>query len=146
MKKGEVGEQTAEIWFRQHGWKMVRTQPPISILGMVTPAMVAVLKRFSPRLAAFGHMVIARIGKGGIADYTGYRFIDDDFRPYYVACEVKEAAGDTMPASRLDPDQRTFLASLPDGCAFVGILWGRGFGMHIFKERGSYKRDEAIKN
>lgn len=135
MKPGEAGEYAATIWFRQHGWDMVRTQPPITILGMLTPVMVGVLKRFIPRLASFGHMVIARMEAGGIADFTGRLGTE------YRACEVKEASGKSMPASRLAPEQRAFLATLPTGCAWVGVLWSDGkFQVFPFIEKGSYKR------
>lgn len=158
LQSGQVGERMAEQWFTNNGWHMTRTQPPITILGMVTPPMVAILKKFSPRLAAFGHMVIARLGKGGVPDYTGYEDVflkrwDDTLRQWvkensgapisvYRACEVKEASGDSMPASRLDKPQRDFMARLPEGSAWVGVFWQetQKFSMYPFVERGSYKR------
>lgn len=148
LQSGKMGELAAERFFSNHRWHMTRTQPPVTILGIVTPAMVAVIKRFIPRLAAFGHMVIARMGKGGVADYTGYAInkhyadVGDHIIPVYVACEVKEAHGDSMPASRLDKDQRDFLAGLPAGSAWVGIFWTdcQKFSMHEFVEKGSYQR------
>ncbi len=150
LQSGQVGEVMAEQWFANHGWRMVRTQPPVTILGIITPAIVAVLRRFIPRLVAFGHMVIARMGKGGVADYSGFvkhTVCANLAEPYeialYRACEVKEAAGDSMEASRLDKDQRAFMAGLPAGCAFVGIFWKdvQKFSMHPFIERGSYRRE-----
>ena len=152
LQSGRMGELAAERWFLNNGWCMVRTQPPITILGMVTPPMVGMLKRFSPRLAAFGHMVIARLGKGGVPDYTGYirngvpHMHSDEqtftWKPLYVACEVKEATGATMPASRLDKEQRTFMTSLPEGCAWAGVFWvdTQKFEMFPFIDKGSYKR------
>jgi hypothetical protein len=138
MKSGEAGEKAFEYWAKLHGWHMSRSQPPCKILAIMNPAMIASIKRFSPRLAAFGHMVIARLGKGGIADFTGYQ---DCPGPNYRAVEVKEVAGDTMPASRLDKAQREFLGSLPDNSAYVGILWQDGlFEVHPFIEKGSYKK------
>lgn len=148
LQNGQAGERAAEMWFANNGWRMVRTQPPMMILGMITPSLMVVLRRFIPRLAYFGHMVIARMGKGGVPDYTGYEWrkvggqdvLDDSAE--YRAVEVKEAQGDSMPASRLDKAQREFMAALPAGCAYVGILWmdtGK-FTMHEFKEKGSYKR------
>ena len=154
LQSGQVGERMAEQWFANNGWHMVRTQPPVTILGMLTPAMVGILKRVIPRLAHFGHMVIARLGKGGVPDYTGYfypAYFDDRSKswvhydkiaPIYRACEVKEAAGDTMPASRLDKDQRDYMRKLPKGCAWTGIFWtdtGQ-LTMHEFIEKGAYKR------
>lgn len=135
IQRGGHGEMAAEIWFRKNKWNMVRTQPPVTILGMVKPNMVMALKRFIPRLAAFGHMVIARLGKGGVPDYTGC------YLAFYRACEVKEAKGDTMPASRLDKAQRDFMSALPVGCSWVGILWDDGtFEMFPYVSQGSYKK------
>ena len=142
MQNGQVGERMAEQWFLNHGWKMFRTQPPVTILGMLTLPMVRILKPFIPRLAAFGHMVIARMGKGGIPDFTGFAFKEGLSEAHYRAVEVKEASGDSMPASRLDKAQRSFMSYLPGGCAWVGIFWrdtGK-FTMHEFLEKGSYKR------
>lgn len=139
-----MGELAAERYFLDHGWKMVRTQPAIQILGM-KPGKV------------FGKIFTVRmIGRGGVPDYTGYRpircalqpdshTIDIDFFPRYLACEVKEATGDTMPASRLDREQREFMAALPEGSAFVGVFWTehQRFTMHRFREKGSYKLSEG---
>lgn len=141
LQNGQAGEMAAQNWFINNGWEMIRTQPPVTILGMITPPLVAVLRQFIPRLAYFGHMVIARMGKGGAPDYTGFANFAPGF-PIYRAVEVKEAAGDSMPASRLDKAQRDFMAALPGQCAWVGILWvdtGK-FTMHEFREKGSYKR------
>lgn len=156
LQAGQLGERMAEAWFLNNGWHMVRTQPPVTILHMLTPAAVGALRRFIPRLAAFGHMVIARLGRGGAADYTGYKDVGimrndghgnewkdtENTIPLYRACEVKEAAGDSMPASRLDKAQRAFLAALPAGCAHVGIFWKETgkFTMHLFIPKGAYKR------
>jgi hypothetical protein len=82
---------------------------------------------------------VRMIGRGGVPDFTGFHLIR--MTPLYRACEVKEAHGDTMPASRLDKAQREFMAALPVECAWVGILWDDGqFSMHPFIEKGSYKR------
>ena len=148
LQSGKVGELAAERWFAENGWKMIRTQPPVTILGMVSQPMIGVLKRFIPRLAAFGHIVIARMGKGGVPDYTGYQakiqrgsYVDDNGTAYR-AVEVKEAKGDSMHASRLDKAQREFMSCLPHESAWVGIWWEdhQQFTMHLFSnERGSYK-------
>jgi hypothetical protein len=147
-----MGELAAERWFADHGWHMVRTQPPVKILGMISPAMAYALKRFIPRLATFGHMVVARLEKGGQPDYTGYcvviRRADpandnmDSWDGSYRACEVKECAGDSMPASRLDKEQRAFMIALPKGCAWTGIFWidTQKFTMHEFLDKGAYRR------
>jgi hypothetical protein len=157
LQSGRAGEIQAEQWFHNHGWCMVRTQPPVTILGILGGPMIAMLKRYFPRLSFFGHMVIARMGKGGVPDYTGYEDVflrrwDDTLRqwvkdnsgastPVYRACEVKEACEDTMPASRLDKSQREFMAALQIECAWVGILWDDGqFSMHPFTAKGSYKK------
>lgn len=146
LKPGEIGERQAEQWFLNNGWHMTRTQPPVTILGIVTPSMIAVIKRFIPRLAAFGYMVIARMGKGGVADYTGYEVEEQSQtygpQPVYRACEVKEASGNSMPCSRLDKAQREFMDLLPEGCAWVGVFWADTgkFTMHPYQSKGSYKR------
>jgi hypothetical protein len=139
LQSGQRGEKSAESWFLANGWFMVRTQPPITILGMVTRPILSATRRVFPRMALFGHMVIARLGKGGVPDYTGYFF--EKGVPVYVAMEVKEANDSTMPASRLDKAQREFMRLLPKGCAFVGILWeSEAFEVFPFIEKGSYKQ------
>lgn len=161
LQSGRMGELAAERWFLNNGWFMVHTQPEITILAMITVPMVMALKRFIPRLAAFGHMVIARLHRGGVPDFTGYEDVflkrwDDTLRqwvkdnrgqsiPVYRACEVKEAIGDTMPASRLDKKQRAFMSSLPAGCAWVGVFWmdTQKFSVYPFVSKGSYKREKA---
>ena len=146
LKRGEVGERMAEQWFLNHGWRMVRTQPAATILAIVSPLMTIMLGKFIPRLANYGHMVIARMGRGGVADYTGYWHIWSGPLTEYRACEVKEASGETMPASRLDKPQRVFLKSLPDKCAYVGIFWTdiQKFKIYPFIDSGSYKSKEGL--
>lgn len=138
LQPGRIGEIQAEQWFINNGWYMVRTQPAIQILGIKPGAW-------------YGRIFMVRmVGRGGVPDYTGYKmaipydgfFVGEplDTRPIYRACEVKEAAGDTMPASRLDKAQRQFMADLPAGSAWVGIYWtdhGK-YSMHKFIDRGSY--------
>ena len=141
LKSGEQGERAAEAWFLNNGWHMVRTQPPISILGIVTVPMAAQLRRFMPRLALFGPMIVARLGKGGVPDYTGYKVTDTGAK--YRVCEVKEATGNSMRASRLSKQQRDFMERLPEHCAAVGIFWidTQKFEMFEFQKKGSYQRD-----
>lgn len=130
LKRGEIGERAAEQWFLNNGWHMVRTQPAIQILG------VAPGKRY-------GQVFTVRmVGRGGVPDYTGYKYKACLDNIVYYACEVKEAAGDSMPCSRLDKAQREFMDKLPYGSAWVGILWtdtGK-FTMHPYQAKGSYKR------
>jgi hypothetical protein len=145
IQKGQAGEIAAEAWFRAHDWHMTRTQPPVTILGILTGRMVSALKRYIPRLSHYGHMAVVRVGNGGVPDFTGYIETHcgiPEVTPVYMAVEVKECNQDTMPASRVSKEQRAFLAALPEGSAWVGILWGDGkFRMYSFIERGSYKRD-----
>jgi hypothetical protein len=140
LQRGQVGEMAAQYWFKKHDWKMIRTQPATTIIGILQPHMVVMLSRFIPRLSYFGHMVIARMGKGGAPDFTGY--CGQSMK--YKACEVKEVTGDTMPASRLDKAQRAFMDQLPEGSAFVGVLWRTGlFEVFPYKSKGSYKHGEG---
>lgn len=76
---------------------------------------------------------------GGIADFTGY-----NSSGFYIACEVKEASGDSMPCSRIDKAQRDWLASLPVYTAYVRIYWKDKdkFTIHQFKCSGSYSFKE----
>jgi hypothetical protein len=140
LQRGKAGELAAEYWFKKHGWAMYRTQPPMEIVGILTGPMVSALSRFFNRLSFYGHMVIGRMGKGGIVDYTGHE------GAIYRACEVKEAVGASMPASRLDKGQREFLSGVPTNCAFVGILWTDYSLFEIFPylPKGSYKKGEGL--
>lgn len=142
LQSGQVGEKMAEQYFHNHGWHMTRSQPPITILGMISPGMVSALKRFIPRLGAYGHMVIGRMGKGGVPDYLGFDPGSSPGYPEFRACEVKCASGDSMPASRVSKEQRAFLGALPSQCAYVGIFWQdtQKFTMHKFISTGSYKK------
>lgn len=141
FQRGQAGEMAAELYFKKLGWRMFRTQPPVTILAVLTGPIIQTLNRFIPRLAYFGSMVVARMSKGGIADYTGYIHLLGK-EPLYRAVEVKEAKGDAMPASRLDKAQRAFMDALPPGCGFIGILWvDHGtFQMCPYIKKGSYKR------
>lgn len=146
LQSGQIGERMAEAWFLNNGWHMTRSQPAIQILG-------------SKPGKRFGRIFTVRmIGRGGVPDYTG--FVDDyptrwndetkewevlhnEFpMPLYRACEVKEAVGDSMPCSRLDKEQRDFLAALPKGCAWTGVFWvdTQKFEMYPFVKKGSYKK------
>jgi hypothetical protein len=130
MSKGTAGEARAEWWFQAHGWKMFRQQPATK---------VAYVK---------GKPMIINCGKGGIADFTGYR-MSGIGQPIYTAVEVKEAApgASTLPQSRLSPDQRAWLDALPSGSAFVGVLWSNGnFEVfHFDPAARSYKKGEGAK-
>lgn len=128
LQSGKAGEMAAERYFLNNGWKMIRTQPEIQILG-VAPGR------------RFGTVFTCRmIGRGGTPDYMGY---DANSQKHeYRACEVKECTGASMPASRLDREQRAFLSALPANTAWVGILWTdtQKFSIHPFIKKGSYKR------
>lgn len=141
LQSGQQGEIAAERWFLNNGWQMFRTQPAINILG-------------SKPGARYGRIfTVCMVGRGGVPDYTGYLYDypDSKFSPIeagygalYRAVEVKESAGSTMPASRLDKAQREFMAKLPGRCAWVGVWWvdHQQFEMFPFKAKGSYKRGE----
>jgi hypothetical protein len=124
---GEVGEAAAEQWFKINDWKMFRTQPATKV--------VYVNKK----------PTVINCGKGGITDFTGYRYrYDSPYSscPFYIACEAKEATGDTMPCSRLK-DQKDFMDKLPQMSRFVFVFWiNYGYGEIFFYKtgRGSYKR------
>jgi hypothetical protein len=64
---------------------------------------------------------------------------------HFYAVEVKEASGDTMPASRVEPAQRRYLADLPNGCARVYVWWtDHNIGkIYPFIAKGSYKLGES---
>ena len=138
---GKTGERAAELQFPTYGWEMQRTQPPMTPIKVLTQGMMWSLKRSFPksfgRVAAWGHIIIARMGKRGIADYTGW-----DRHDRYVACEVKEADGTSMPCSRVSKEQRQFLARVPAGAAWVGVYWRDNgtFRVYPYQEKGSYKR------
>ena len=121
---GEAAELAAQFWFRSHGWQMDRSQPA------------------TRRVWRDGKAVIVPDGKRGtgIFDYTG------NVHGFYRAVEVKEASGESMPASRLSKAQREWGASRPPGTAFVLILWvdRRVLTLHPFKREGAYRFEEGI--
>lgn len=86
---------------------------------------------------AGGKPTIINCGTGGIADYTGY--YNDDSWALFVACEVKEASGPTMPASRLSKAQRDWMDALPAQCAKVCVVWPHDVEVFAYTRRGSYK-------
>lgn len=94
---------------------------------------------------------LAAFKAGGMPDYLGYVTLsatDNPYRPkpVFMAVEVKECNTDSMPASRLSKAQREFMAALPDGTAWVFILWRSGeYEMFPFIQKGSYKKDSGIK-
>jgi hypothetical protein len=129
---GTFGEQRAEWWFSANDWTMFRTQPATRV----------VFVNSKPTTINYG--------TGGIADYTGYVRVTRKFAGLtedkycydyrYVAVEVKEFSGDSMPASRLDKRQRDWMAKLPGGCAWVmGVRPDGKCFVWEFKSRGSYK-------
>lgn len=126
IQKGQVAEKAAELEFKRLGWHMYRSQPAVRIVGV-------------EKGRHYGTILKVRMeGKGGIADFTGYRLIDNI--PVFTACEVKESSEYTMPASRLDKEQRAYMDALPDGSRFVGIFWPNGkFMIYNYIPKGSYK-------
>lgn len=117
---GRAGELAARLYFNKMNWVMQRTQPEARII----------------RALGKGQFVVV-FSRGGVADFTGFNNDGE-----YVACEVKEASGDSMQCSVLDRDQRMWMASIPACCAWVGIYWtDHGeFRVYPFKNEGSYKR------
>ena len=124
---GAAGERAAEYWFAAHGWQMWKVPPDVRVCGQTGRPGVF--------LAAFK--------AGGMPDFMG---LLPGYEPgegvnQFRACEVKECNTDSMPASRLSKSQREFMSALPDGTAFVGILWRDGtFEMFRFVNKGSYKK------
>jgi hypothetical protein len=86
----------------------------------------------------------------GIPDYTGYKitYHSGDYQtPTYCAVEVKEAHGDSMPASRLKKEQRDWLKNINSASSFVGIFWvdlPSSFELFEFKYQGKYKKSTGI--
>ncbi len=119
---GRAGEQAALYAFQRRGWQMQKMEPPVRIRG---------------RTGQPGEFKAIFVSNGQ-PDYVGY-----DKGGYFIACEVKEAHGDSMPASRLSKAQRETMANYPGGCAFVGILWDTGFEIFPFIEKGSYKKGQS---
>jgi len=83
-----------------------------------------------------------------MADFLGYSELDDLSGASFRAVEVKEATpteGDNVSHSRLSLAQRKFMAALPQGTAYVGVLWRDG-KMEVFPfsgDRGSYRKGEG---
>ena len=129
--QGIAGETAAQYWFKRNAWYMNRHQPPTKVIGRGTSKRVI----YSDT--------------GGIADYTGHEYIelhDGRALPLFRACEVKEARGDRMPCSRLGRKQRAYMDSLPNGCAWVGVLWTDTgtFEMYHYQQTGAYVKGEGI--
>ena len=122
---GTAGETAALYHFRLINWTMIRSQPEARIIKALGKGKYIVVFK-----------------NGGIADYIGY----NDYGQYR-ACEVKEATGNSMPASRLDINQRFWMAAQRKGSAFVGIYWTDAgeFELFRFKEKGSYKKGKGLK-
>lgn len=128
---GKTGERIAEIWFREHGWKMFRHQPETKTVYLKGKGLTTIQCR-----------------SDGVADYTGYEIIKflNSVLPMYRACEVKEAFGDTMPCSRLGKAQRDWMAAIDFRSAFVGVLWMDVMVFEIFRfhPKGSYQRGQGL--
>ncbi|MHB9053558.1 MAG: hypothetical protein ACYC5F_06175, partial [Thermoleophilia bacterium] len=128
---GEAGEAAAAAFFDGLGWKMHKTPPPFKVLG-----------KYRGYLYGF-------FGKGGAPDFQGY-VMSSKGLPIHHAVEVKEADGDTFPASGLKPEQRRRLEELEadaPGHGLVGIYWRERLKFELFKYRsgrGSYIRGEGL--
>ena len=123
VKRGNAAEQAAELWFKTRGWRMFRTQPATRVVTIN------------------GKPSVIQCGTGGIADYTGYAAGGSPV-PVYIACEVKAATGNRMPASRLSKEQRAWMESIPQQCRFVLIFWEDIRQCEFFQyiSNGSYRR------
>lgn len=120
---GATGELAATYAFRQRGWTMFRSQPEVNII----------------RSLGKGKFVV-NFRRGGIADFTGY-----SRNHQYIACEVKECTGNSMPASRLHKEQRDWMSCLKPGMAWVAIYWVNHtkVTIHPFIPKGSYKYENC---
>ncbi|MCL4473570.1 MAG: hypothetical protein M1455_06475 [Actinobacteria bacterium] len=110
---------------------MHKTPPPFKVMGN------------------FGKYLYGFFRSKGAPDFQGY-VMSNQGLPIHHAVEVKEADGDTFPASGLKPEQRRRLEDLEadaPGHALVGIYW-RDFGtFELFRYRsgrGSYIRGEGL--
>lgn len=134
MSDGKIGESLAEYYFRSIGWKLFRHQPR------------TVIARKG------GRPFTIQCRSDGVPDFTGYEMVQvgPQLLPIYRACEVKEAHGSSMPASRVRPDQRRWLRDCNPVSAFVMVVWmdGRQPTPELFRpiEKGSYKRGEGLNN
>lgn len=132
QSNGTFGEQLAVLWFREHGWKMARTQPETKTAYVEGKPIVIHCKN-----------------KDGVPDFTGYEYvaIGTDTYPLYRACEIKECNEDTMAASRLKKNQRDWMEKIDFRCAFVGIAWANlpiTFEIFRFTYKGLYKRGTGL--
>ena len=132
ISDGKTGEFLFERWAKDHGWIMERHQPPTKVVRRN------------------GKVFTIQCKSTGIADYTGYErvyFGPQEF-PMYRAAEVKEAFGYSMDCSRLDKDQRDWMAAIPWVSAYVAIAWMDGGNPHMeifrYQREGSYKRGEGL--
>jgi hypothetical protein len=128
---GKTGETMAEYFFKKIGWKMFRHQPR------------TVIARSN------GKPFTIQCRSDGVADFTGFEniMIGQQMIPIYRACEIKEAHGDTMPASRVRKEQRDWLIMTPFMCAYIAICWLDGQPkIELFRpiEKGSYKKGEGL--
>ena len=116
---GKPGETIAEYHFKLRGWIMERVQPPHAWVGK-------------------GKVVPLRNKQGTKPpDYMGCTATGEA-----IFCEVKEAHGFKMPASRLKKEQREWMNIRPCGCCFVGIYWVDYCAFQIFPyhKEGVYEK------
>lgn len=129
QSQGKAGEQAARYWFntRRPTWCMEKI-----------PAGTKALP---------GGRVIYQAGSARLPDYLGWTMPPEYLEvPVFRACEVKEAKGDSMPASRLSPQLREYMRACPLGTAWVFVLWSDGLGEGFpFQDSGSYKKGFGIK-
>jgi hypothetical protein len=132
QSNGTTGEALSELFFKGQGWKMSRHQPPTRVVYIK------------------GKPSIIPCKTDGVPDYTGYEIVQlfPQAMPIFRACEVKEADGDRMPASRLSQAQRDWMNERDQRCMFVGICWTDKnpivFELFHFVYTGSYKRGQGL--
>lgn len=122
---GVAGETAAQFLFNKLQWKMYRHQPPTRYIVVKNRPVIVPCKT------------------NGMPDFTGYTKCTAI--PLYRACEVKEANGKSMPASRLSTEQREFLRDLPNQSSYVCILWDDGLTeIFYFVPRGRYVKGAGV--
>jgi len=126
-KLGQMCEDLAEYVFPKHHMFMTRVQPVSRV----------VWSRKKPTVVYTGR------GKG-VSDYIGYRLVNGV--PLFCACEVKHGQTYRYAASGVRFEQREWLSKLPDGSAFVCVVWSAETPeIFPFMYSGSYQKGTGIR-
>lgn len=135
---GSAGEERAEIWFARRCWQMFKVAPPSRVAKIRGKAQIIYTGKGYPDY--IGHVTAAVT--------SAHPHLPAQCAHHVRYCEVKEATaaeGDRMPASRLSRSQRDFMTALPEGAAYVAVLWrDSSFEVFPFVACGSYRRGEGI--